>query len=321
MSMAAVAVLVVRGAAAQSSGGESALPEVLYRQGRQLMAEGNVEKACAMFAESYRLDPATGTLLNLAVCHEAQNKLATAWLEFSDALTLAQRGQREDRVRFAQDRLAGLEPRLSRLTVTVAPEANIAGFETRVDGVLVGIAVRGVPAPVDPGVHEVEARAPGRKTWSERVNIDRDGMNVHVVVPALHLEVAPANASANEGASNAADSGAENPRPIPHPVYIAGGVTLALAAGAITTLTVYAVRRDTYGKVQQPAQFDQTRRWGLASDALGIGALVGAGITAYLYFARPIQAAPSAQAGRAAAVSVHPWVTVSSGGFVFEGRL
>src|SRR5215470_7185323 len=108
----ALGCLLPRVAPAQSQGAEVALAEMLYRQGRQLMAEGKVSEACPKFAESYRLDAATGTLLNLAACHEAEHKLATAWLEYSESVALARRDRRDDRIRFAQDRLTAIEPKL-----------------------------------------------------------------------------------------------------------------------------------------------------------------------------------------------------------------
>src|SRR5439155_3292101 len=106
---------------AQEPTAEVALAEMLYREGRALVVEGKVREACPKFAESYRLDAATGTLLNLASCHEAEGKLASAWLEYSEALNLARRDRRDDRIRFAQEHLSAIEPKLSRLTVVVPP--------------------------------------------------------------------------------------------------------------------------------------------------------------------------------------------------------
>src|SRR5260221_8706952 len=166
---AAVVVLFAPlSASAQSAGAEVALAEALYQKGRQLMAEGKYAEACPKFAESYRLDAATGTLLNLAACHESEKKLATAWAEFSEAAASARRDHRDDRVKFAEEHLAAIEPKLSRLTVTVAPNAEVPQLKLQVDGAVVLAAARGVPAPVDPGEHVVEAHAPGRKRWSQR---------------------------------------------------------------------------------------------------------------------------------------------------------
>ena len=62
--MVALATAPVR-ARAQST--ESVLAEGLFREARDLMDAGKVVEACGKFAESYRLDRALGTLINLAV--------------------------------------------------------------------------------------------------------------------------------------------------------------------------------------------------------------------------------------------------------------
>jgi hypothetical protein len=311
ISAIALGLLTVKGAFAQSQA-ESSLAEALYRQGRQLMAEGKVAEACPKFAESHRLDPATGTLLNLATCHEGERKWASAWLEYSEALTLARHDHRDDRVRFAQARLAELEPKLSFIRVVLSPGAVGPEIETELDGTAVRGPARNVPLPVDPGEHVVEARARGRKAWSERVSIDRDSVNVTVTVPPLESENAAIPAP--DHGVIAVSTGA---RPIPDAVYVAGAVTLGLASGAVVTGVVYADRYARYGNVQEEAKASQTHGWGVANAILTGGALVGAGTTLYLYWKRPEIPAPPSTA-RTQRVIV-PWVEASGAGVFLEG--
>jgi hypothetical protein len=151
--------------------GDPALAEQLYELGRQLMAEGRVSEACPRFAESQRLDPATGTLLNLATCHEGEGKLATAWAEFKTAQTASHRDAREDREQYAREHLAALEPRLSYITVTVPEASREPDLEVKLDGNVIGPASWGVAVPVDPGAHDVAAHAAGRVPFAARVTV------------------------------------------------------------------------------------------------------------------------------------------------------
>src|SRR5262245_46719718 len=89
--------------------------EELFRQGKAEMAKGNFDKACPMFAESYKQDAAMGTLLNLALCHEAVGRIASAWGEWRAVEQQARAvvPPREDRIKMAKEHAEKLEPRLS----------------------------------------------------------------------------------------------------------------------------------------------------------------------------------------------------------------
>ncbi len=81
------------------------------------MASGAYGDACARFSESERLDPAAGTLLNLADCYERNGQLASAWLTFREATTAAELSDRAAWSEQASARARLLEPRLPTLTV------------------------------------------------------------------------------------------------------------------------------------------------------------------------------------------------------------
>lgn len=161
------------------------LAQSLFDHARQLLEAGQASAACPKFAESHRLDPAGGSLLNLAVCHEREGKTGSAWFEYNDALSLAIKEGRPDREQIARERLAALEPKLVRLAVAPAPGAEIEGLEVTLDGVALRRAVWGTPMVIDPGAHGVDARAPGRGPWSTTVTLEGEGRLETVEVPPL----------------------------------------------------------------------------------------------------------------------------------------
>src|SRR4051794_33573309 len=118
----ALATLAFASAAHAEPTADSQIAQSLFDDGRVLMDAGRFAEACPKFAESQRLEPAAGTLLNLALCHEHEGKTATAWTEFRDALSLAMAAQRKDRQELAELHIATLGPKLTRLSVAVPPD-------------------------------------------------------------------------------------------------------------------------------------------------------------------------------------------------------
>jgi tetratricopeptide (TPR) repeat protein len=147
------AMLVV---ATDARAADPAAADALFRRGRELLASGDYALACPLFQESMRLDPAPGTLLNLADCTERTGKLATAWELFDRLATEVP--ATDERYALSLQRATSLAPRVPRLTVLL-PDGLTAVRVYR-DDIEVGAPSFGVPLPVDPGSHVIVVSAP-----------------------------------------------------------------------------------------------------------------------------------------------------------------
>ncbi|MEZ4302613.1 MAG: hypothetical protein R3B70_47240 [Polyangiaceae bacterium] len=191
-------------ARAQPSGSDRATAQALFDEARRRMKAGNFAEACPMLAESQRLDPATGTLFNLADCYEHVGRTASAWTMFIDVAARMKVDNRPEHEKKARQRAAALEPKLTRMTIQVGSPA--AGLEILRDGVVVGSALWGTAMPVDPGSHTVSARAADRKPWETTLEVKGEGHTTEVPVPELEPLPPPppeppptASASASQG--------------------------------------------------------------------------------------------------------------------------
>ncbi|WP_394834096.1 hypothetical protein LVJ94_47080 [Pendulispora rubella] len=177
--------LLVLGTPAWAQPHDAAGAEAMYRRGKEAARAGDWATACSQFAESQRLEPAPGTLLNLADCEERRGQLARAWEHFLQAETALPRG--DSRVAFARGRSKALEPRVPRLTVRLAG-ALPAKVRVRRDEHDLGDAALGVPLPVDPGHHVVVALAEGRKETRVSVLVAEGESREVTVVLALDAQ-------------------------------------------------------------------------------------------------------------------------------------
>jgi hypothetical protein len=305
-------------ARSQSSSGE-AVAETLYREGRKLMGDARYAEACAKFAESQRLDPASGTLLNLAACHDAEHLFATAWLEYTESIALARRDQREDRVRYAEERMRMLEPKLSHLGIVVSPESDVPELQVEVDGVPVRNAARGVPIPVDPGSHRVDARAPGHQSWSQVVKFDETPSNLTVTIPVLPSSPSPTTTASVSPTQPT--PGRERPsRPIPTAVYLAGGATVGAAVGATVTGIWYLNKKSDYDATRSDADYNAAKTAQIVNLGFWIATALGATATGYFYFARPAEEEPTRGAQAASGFGVAPSWNGSAAGLNVWGN-
>lgn len=159
VQVVALLALVVLTQSSPASAQEQAAAEALFRSAKEAADREDWQTACDRFAESQRLEPAPGTLLNLARCREKLGELASAWKRYGE---VAQRLPAEDpRAAYAMKKENQLDGRVPRLTLLPPPGAE--DFSVRVADVSMSEATFGVPLPVDPGTVTVTVDAEGRK--------------------------------------------------------------------------------------------------------------------------------------------------------------
>ena len=178
--------------AADPSAATAATAQALFDDARRLFDHGRVREACEKFGASEKIEPREGTLLNLALCHQKEGKTATAWIEFIAARARARSEGLAERERFATEHIEALAPILTRLRLVVAAEAHAPGLNVTLDGEEVLDAAWGTDMPVDPGLHRLEASAPGRVAWRKNVEVgDHADHQVVVEIPSLSPAAEP----------------------------------------------------------------------------------------------------------------------------------
>jgi serine/threonine-protein kinase len=155
----------------------------LFDEGRELAGTQAYEAAYDKFAESFRLDPALGTELNLADSLEHLGRVLGAWSHYDHAATELERAGKPQ-AKFARDRATALGAKLGTVVVVVLDDIPA--------GTAVTIAGRPVDAKstiterVEPGEVEVVAEAPGVPRVVKHVTVPA-GASMRVEVPlAIH---------------------------------------------------------------------------------------------------------------------------------------
>lgn len=88
---------------------DAAAAEAAFLEGKRALAAGDAEKARVFFVRSHRLDPAMGTLLNLALTEERLGMKEKAIEHYQRVVDEAQKSGRNDRAAMAKSRIDALK--------------------------------------------------------------------------------------------------------------------------------------------------------------------------------------------------------------------
>ena len=212
------------------AGSDAPAAQALFNEAKKLMVDGRWAEACPKLEESQKLDPGIGTEFNLANCYEHTGRSASAWAVFLNVAGEAKAAGQAAREKVARDRAAALEPKVSKLIISV--RASDVPVKVTRDGLDVGRSQWATPIPIDAGEHRIVASAPGKKTWEKAVRVAADGVSVTVEVPPLQDD---------PNARSAESEGGENGANEEHP-----GRTQRLAGIVVGAVGIAAIGVGTY---------------------------------------------------------------------------
>jgi len=209
-----------------AAAGADTRAEELFQSGRKAMKSADWATALPLLSESYKLEPAPGTLLNAAECEMHLGLIATALDHFKQVeRTFAADDKRRQ---VTSERIRVLQTRAPRLVVKIADGSpkgtDVLRGQARIEPE--------VPTLVDPGTVALTVTAPGRR--ERTLSVDMKEGEVRTVV-------------AEPGSPNEAPSAGSTPVGKPPPPHgqggsgrrtiglVVGGVGLAsLGVGAVT---------------------------------------------------------------------------------------
>ena len=158
-----------------------------FKHGRELLKSHKYADACVQFEHSQQLDPAIGTLYNIAQCDAEIGKLATALAAYRDVIAHDTNAKRRKAATAAAKKL---EPRVPRLIVKADDGVDLA-----IDGAKVAADAT---TPVDLGKHEITAQQAGHQEFHKTVAISDEGQTVTINAKLVAIEAAPVTAAAVE---------------------------------------------------------------------------------------------------------------------------
>lgn len=257
-----------------------------FDEGVALEKAGDYARALEKFTESAAIRETSGVLFHRAYCMEMSKQDLIATVEaYEKAERLAQRSGPPAVVAAVKKQLEPLRAKLAQITLRVAPRAK--DLEVWLDGRVIALALLDKAFRIEPGEHNVEAKAPGFKPFRKLVRAD-PGSDI---VADVKLEPAPSAAGAAPPPPTPPQSADAPPETAtldpPSDTPRAGGsvaLPVALTAGAVVLAGVGVGAFVAAGSRQESARVECLSRVDCEDlkrsvgtlDAIALGAWIGA---------------------------------------------
>ncbi len=152
----------------------------LFDKGRAAFKAGRYPEACPAFEQSFALEPALGTQLNLGACLEKQGKFGSAFAHYTQAAAWAVKKADPEREAYARKAAGTVKPKVSWLAISASEDLDV-----RVDSQLVHVTPTELMTPIDPGLHALTAEKAGYEKWAANIEVVAPGSIVTQKVPQL----------------------------------------------------------------------------------------------------------------------------------------
>jgi hypothetical protein len=289
----AITFLAKVAAADEPTPADRAAAQSLFDEASALYKAHDYHAACEKFAASARLDPQSGTLLDVGECREREGMTASAWAAYNLAIRVAVAAKKPDREAFARKRVEELTPKLARVRIQASREARVSGLVVKIDGIEAKEASWNSAVPIDPGKHLVHASVLAGEYSFDTTFEAEPSKTVSVVIPppkssmTASSVVAVTPASPTPRPTETTDDGSESRRTL---AFVLGGAGIvALGAGAYFGVTALNNRSDAE-KASRAGNADEgqrlndrgeTQSW-IANATIG-GGIILAGLGTWLF--------------------------------------
>lgn len=296
----AATLAVPQGAAAQGVPGQEVARQ-LFDEGVELEGQKRFDAALAKFREAEQIRATPALRFHKAFCLENLGKLAAALDEYEAAERSARDQNKAETLKNARARLETLRARVPQLAVKLVSPAN---GEVLLDGVVLAapLVANGTRFRVDPGEHQLVARAPDHTTKTQKVTLAESASSTveitleraAVAPTAPPPALTPKHEATPAPAAFATDEPPAAPRPkqsVVLPIATSAGAVALVTAGVVSFVVAGNAANEAQTECPTKLSCDDERSRVRTFDALALagfvsGAALGA-LSVVLWVSRP----------------------------------